>query len=150
GTAQQEGRRLIVVVNGLDSANDRRDEARRLLEWGFRSFGEFRLFDPGEVVGEARVWGGDRFYVPLTGKDGVAVVLPRFPANQRLSGEIRYNGPLKPPIRQGDEVARLRVTSTSSAVTEVPLFATEDVAPAGVMRRGIDSLLHLALKWAKL
>ena len=150
GTATQDGRRLIVVVNGLESANDRRDEARRLLEWGFRSFGEFKLFDPGEVVGEARVWGGSQFYVPLVGKDGVAIVLPRFPANQRLSAEIRYKGPLKPPIHKGDEVAHLRVTSSSSATNEVPLFASEDVAEAGTMRRGLDSLLHLALSWAKL
>ncbi len=150
GTAVQDGRRLIVVVNGLESANDRRDEARRLLEWGFRSFGEFKLFDPGEVVGEARVWGGSQFYVPLVGKDGVAIVLPRFPANQRLTAEIRYKGPLKPPIHKGDEVAHLRVTSSSSATNEVPLYASEDVEQAGTMRRGLDSLLHLALSWAKL
>lgn len=149
-TATQEGRRLIGVVNGLGSANDRRDEAKRLLEWGFKSFGEFKLFDPGEVVGEARVWGGDRFYVPLTGRSGVAIVLPRFPANQRLSAEIIYNGPLKAPIRKGDEVARLRVTSSSSATNEVPLYAAEDVAPAGLVRRGLDSLVHLALGWVKL
>lgn len=150
GTAMQDGRRLVVVVNGLDDANERRDEARRLLEWGFRAFGEFKLFDPGEVVGEARVWGGSQFYVPLTGKDGVAIVLPRFPANQRLTAEIRYKGPLKPPIHKGDEVAHLRVTSSSSAMNEVPLYATEDVAEAGVVRRGLDSLLHIALGWVKL
>ncbi len=149
-TATQEGRRLIAVLGGLDSANDRRDETKRLLEWGFKSFGEFKLYDVGEVVGEARVWGGDRFYVPLTGKSGVAIVLPRYPANQRLSAEIVYNGPLKAPIRKGDEVARLRVTSTSSASNEVPLYAAEDVQPDGVMRRGLDSLVHLALGWVKM
>lgn len=149
-TATQEGRRLIAVLGGLDNANERRDETKRLLEWGFKSFGEFKLYDPGEVVGEARVWGGDRFYVPLTGKSGVAIVLPRYPANQRLAAEIIYKGPLKAPIRKGDEVARLRVTSSSTATNEVPLYAAEDVAPAGVMRRGFDSLVHLALGWVKM
>lgn len=149
-TASKDGRRLIGVVNGLDSANDRRDEAMRLLEWGFKSFGEFKLYDVGEVVGEARVWGGDRFYVPLTGKSGVAIVLPRFPANQRLNAEIIYRGPLKAPIRKGDEVAKLRVISSSSATNEVPLYAAEDVAPGGLVRRGFDSLVHLALGWVKL
>lgn len=150
GTAKQDGRRLIVVVNGLETAADRRDEARRLLEWGFRSFGEFRLFAPGEVVGSARVWGGDRFYLPLEGRNGVAVVLPRYPANQRLTAEIIYNGPLKPPIQRGDEVARLRVTSSTSAVNEVPLYAADDVAPGSIVRQGLDSLVHLALGWVKL
>src|SRR5690606_8879236 len=69
-SAKQDGRRLIVVVNGLPTAAKRRDEAARLLQWGFRSFSEFRLFDEGEIVGRARVWGGDQFYLPLTGDDG--------------------------------------------------------------------------------
>ncbi len=150
GTATQEGKRLIVVVNGLENGNDRRDEAKKLLEWGFRSFAAFKLFKPEEVVGSARVWGGDRFYVPLVGKDGVAVLLPRYPANQRLTAEIIYQGPLKPPIKRGDQVARLRVTSSSSASNEVPLFAAEDVEKAGIMRQGLDSLVHLAFGWIKL
>lgn len=149
GTAVQEGKRLIVVVNGLKSGNERRDEARRLLEWGFRSFAPFKLFKSGEVVGSARVWGGDSFYVPLVGKDGVTVVLPRYPANQRLTAEIIYKGPLKPPIKQGDQVARLRVSSSTSATSEVPLYAARDVAKAGVMRQGLDSLIHLAFNWIK-
>lgn len=150
GTATQDGKRLIVVVNGLENGNDRRDEAKKLLEWGFRSFAAFKLFKPDEVVGSARVWGGDRFYVPLVGRDGVAVLLPRYPANQRLTAEIIYQGPLKPPIKRGDQVARLRVTSSSSASNEVPLFAAEDVEKAGIMRQGLDSLVHLAFDWIKL
>jgi D-alanyl-D-alanine carboxypeptidase (penicillin-binding protein 5/6) len=76
--------------------------------------------------------------------------LPRFPANQRLRAEIVYAGPLKPPVKKGDEIARLRVTSTSNATTEVPLVAMEDVEPATVWRRGMDSLVFLALRWANL
>lgn len=150
GTAVQEGKRLIVVVNGLKTANDRKDEARRFLDWGFRSFAPFKLFKEDEVVGSARVWGGDRFYVPLVGKNGVTVVLPRYPANQKISAELIYNGPLKPPIKRGDQVARLRVTSTTSAVSEVPLYAAEDVAKAGVFRQGFDSLIHLTFNWIKI
>lgn len=150
GTAVQDGKRLIVVVNGLKTGNERRDEARRLLEWGFRSFAPFKLFKSDEVVGSARVWGGDSFYVPLVGKDGVTVVLPRYPANQRLTAEIIYKGPLKPPIKRGDQVAKLRVTSSTSAMSEVPLFAAQDVAKAGVMRQGLDSLIHMAFDWIKI
>ncbi len=150
GTAVQDGKRLIAVVNGLKSGNERRDEARRLLEWGFRSFAPFKLFKTDEVVGSARVWGGDSFYVPLVGKDGVTVVLPRYPANQRLTAEIIYKGPLKPPIRRGDEVAKLRVSSSTSAMSEVPLYAAQDVAKAGVMRQGLDSLIYMAFNWIKI
>jgi D-alanyl-D-alanine carboxypeptidase (penicillin-binding protein 5/6) len=146
-----EGRRLIGVVMGLADEKERREEARRLIEWGQRSFARFTLFDTDEEVGHARVWGGSQFYVPLTAKGGpLNVVLPRFPANQKLRAELVYQGPLKPPIRKGDEVARLRVTSSSNATTEVPLVAMEDVEPASVWRRGMDSLVFLALRWANL
>lgn len=147
-----EGRRLIGVVMGLADEKERREEARRLLEWGQRSFAKFTLFDTDEEVGHARIWGGTQFYVPLSAKGGgpLNVVLPRFPANQKLRAEIVYNGPLKPPVKKGDEIARLRVTSSSNASTEVPLVATEDVEPANLWRRGMDSLVFLALRWANL
>ena len=147
-SAKQDNRRLILVINGLDRQDDRKNEAIRLLEWGFKSFTEFKLFDDGEVVGQARVWGGSRMWLPLTGNGGVNVILSRFPANQKLKAEIIYKGPLKTPIKKGDAVATLRVTSATQAVNEVQLYAAEDVGSSGVIRRGLDTLIHMAFGWA--
>lgn len=147
-SAIQGNRRLILVINGMERQEDRKSEALRLLDWGFKSFVEFKLFDAGEIVGQARVWGGSRMWLPLTGNGDLSVMLPRFPANQKLKAEIIYMAPLKAPIRKGDQVATLRVTSSSQAVNEVPLYASEDVAGAGIMRRGLDTLVHMALRWA--
>jgi len=146
-SAKQEGRRLIAVLNGCATAEERRDEARRLLEWGFKNFSEVKLFDAGEVIGHARVWGGERMFVPLTGNGDVSIWLARQPANPRLRALIIYNGPLKPPLRKGEQVARLRVTTPSETTNEVPLYVAEDVGRAGVMRRGLDTLLYLATRW---
>ncbi|MGI9475584.1 MAG: D-alanyl-D-alanine carboxypeptidase family protein [Hyphomicrobiaceae bacterium] len=146
-SAVRKGRRLIAVLGGLKSKKERWAEARRLIQWGFNDFAPFKVFEKGEVVGQARVWGGDRLYVPLIGRDDVRVYLPRFPVNQRLRGEVIYTGPLKPPIRRGDQVAMLRVTSSTGAQGQVPLFAAESVERAGLMRRGLDSLFHLAFSW---
>jgi D-alanyl-D-alanine carboxypeptidase (penicillin-binding protein 5/6) len=149
-TARQDGRRLIAVVCGLSNAEERKSEAQKLIEHGFKSFTEYKVFDAGETVGQARVWGGNRMFVPLVGHDGVGILLPRFPANQRLKADIVYKGPLKAPIQRGDVVAHLRVTSTSGAINEVPLAAAEEVARAGVVRRGLDTLMHLTLRWVLL
>ncbi|MET0569233.1 MAG: D-alanyl-D-alanine carboxypeptidase family protein [Hyphomicrobiaceae bacterium] len=147
-SAKQDNRRLIVVVNGLEREEERKSEAARLLEWGFKSTTEYTLFGAGEVVGTARVWGGSRMFVPLVGSDGVHVVLPKLPPNQRLRAEIIYKSPLKAPIRKGDTVATLRVTTPAQAMNEVPLQAGEDIVPAGVIRRGLDTLVHMAFRWA--
>jgi serine-type D-Ala-D-Ala carboxypeptidase (penicillin-binding protein 5/6) len=146
-TARQGERKLIAVITGMQSANDRRDETKRMLEWGFKAFTEVKLFDAGEKVADARVWGGDRFYIPVVGNGDVIIVLPKFPANQKLKADIIYNYPLKPPIRKGDPIAKLRVTSSSNAVNEIQLFAGEDVEPSSLMRRGLDTLAHQALRF---
>ena len=73
------------------------------------------------MVGHARVWGGERMYVPLIGDGDVNIWLPRNPANQKLKAHIVYQWPLKPPLKKGDQVAMLRVTTASEATSEVPL-----------------------------
>jgi serine-type D-Ala-D-Ala carboxypeptidase (penicillin-binding protein 5/6) len=147
-SAKQSNRRLLLVINGLERQDDRKSEAMKLLEWGFKSYTEYKLFDAGEVVGQARVWGGNRMFLPLVGADGVQVVFPRLAANQRLRAEIIYKSPLKAPIAKGDVVAQMRISTPSQAVSEVPLVAAEDVAQGGVIRRGLDTLIHMAFRWA--
>jgi serine-type D-Ala-D-Ala carboxypeptidase (penicillin-binding protein 5/6) len=149
-SAVRDGKRLIAVVMGLPSKKTRRREVARLLNWGFNSFGTFKLFDAGETVAYARVWGGEQFYVPLEGEGAVSIVLPRIPKDPKLTAEVIYDGPLKPPVKKGAQVAMLRVTSQTNAVNEVPLYAAEDVQPGGLVRRGLDALAHLALSWVAL
>ena len=151
-SSMRDGRRLIGVIMGLGDEKERQSETRRMLEWGAKSVSSAKLFDAGEAVGYARVWGGTDFYVPLTGDGDLEVILPKYPVNQKIRGEIVYQGPLKPPVKKGDQVAMFRVTSTAPgtsepiAVSETPLYAETDVDEAGFMWRGVDSLLHLALR----
>jgi D-alanyl-D-alanine carboxypeptidase (penicillin-binding protein 5/6) len=146
-SAKQDNRRLIVVVSGCSTADERRDDARRLLEWGLRSFQEMKLYEAGEVVSHARVWGGERMFVPLAGEADINVWLPRVPATHKIRAAVVYNWPLKAPVHKGDQVATLRVTTGAEATSEVPLYAAEDVNQGGVMRRGLDTLFYLATRW---
>lgn len=145
-SAEERGQRLVVVVNGLESKNDRRSEGRKLLQWGIRSFKPWKLFDDGELVGDALVWGGEKRYVNLVGKGDVSILLPRT-SSRKIKASIVYNGPLKPPIRKGDEVALLRVTAPNAAVNEIPLYAAEDIGEGPIWMKGLESLLHLAFGW---
>src|SRR5690606_33244392 len=92
------GRRLIGVVMGFETEKERQSETRRMLEWGAKSVVSAKLFDAGEPVGYARVWGGTDVYVPLAGNGDLQVILPKYPVNQKIRGEIVYEGPLKPPV----------------------------------------------------
>lgn len=145
-SARRGGRRLIAVVNGLKSKRERGAEARKLLEWGYRSFKQFTLFGKEEAVGHAFVWGGESYYLKLVGDGAVKVLLPRF-GDKKLTGEIVYKGPLKAPIKKGQQVAELHVTTSTNAVNVIPLYAAEEMKESSFLGKGIDSALFAAFGW---
>ena len=132
GSAVQDGRRLILVVNGLASESERSTESQRLLRVGFRDFKFYDLFAASDVVGTAEVWQGDQPVVDLTVKDPVALFMrPKDRRSMKVS--INYEGPVKAPIQQGDQVAELRITLPGDTVALAqPLYAAETVGPMGI------------------
>ncbi len=146
-SAVENGRRLILVLNGLESSKMRRAEATRIFNWGFRAFAKFTVFNSDEVVGEALTWGGEKRYVPLRGDGDVRVLLPKDVSKQRLRGEIVYRGPVITPIQEGDEIGYLRVTGDDGIEATAPLYAAESIGRAGIIQQGFDSALTLAFGW---
>ncbi len=147
GSAVVGGRRLIAVINGAKRQEDRSAEVRKLFEWGGRNFKDAEIFAADEVVGEARVWGGTQYYVPLVGEGPVKIVIPREGTPGRLKANVVYRGPLKPPIRKGDQVAFLRVENGQGGISEVPLYASTNVDSASLFARGLDSVVLAAFGW---
>ncbi len=142
-SAQRKGRRLILVVNGLETKSDRKTEARKLLDWGFRSFRNLSLFDVGETVGQARVWGGDSFFVGLISRQPISI-LSNDKIKQKISVEIVYTGPVVAPVRQGQKVGVLRIKTGELVAQEIALFAGRDVARGSFLKRAIGAALHLS------
>jgi D-alanyl-D-alanine carboxypeptidase (penicillin-binding protein 5/6) len=141
GSAVQNGQRLIVVVNGLKTGRDRASESRKLLDWGFRAFEPRQLFTAGEPIGEARVFGGDQWAVPVVAKKPVRILMPRG-SGDRITARIVYTGPLRAPVQQGAEIARLRVTRGEVQALDLPLYAGQDVQPGSLSQRALDGLLE--------
>jgi serine-type D-Ala-D-Ala carboxypeptidase (penicillin-binding protein 5/6) len=147
GSAVVGGRRMIAVVNGAKRQEDRATETRRLFEWGGKTFKDAEIFKAEEVVGEARVWGGSKYYVPLVGDGPVRIVVPRDAVAGKLKANVVYQGPLRPPIRKGDAVALLRVENGQGSISEVPLFAGADIDKASILARGLDALMLSGFGW---
>jgi D-alanyl-D-alanine carboxypeptidase (penicillin-binding protein 5/6) len=141
-TAQRDERRIIAVMAGLDSAGQRRTEGERLLEYGFREFQEYRVFEPGAVVAQAGVWLGIEPSVPLTVDRMVAVTLSH-QARKDLVAKLSYASPVAAPIVQGQEMGRVEITAPGLAPTIVPLVAAGNVARAGVLGRATSALGYL-------
>src|SRR5215210_1257654 len=141
-SAVQNGQRLVLVVSGLKTANDRASETRKLLEWGFRAFEPRQLFAAGDPAGEARVFGGDRNSVPLVAKKPVRLLMPRG-SNERILARIVYQGPVQAPIQEGAPIGRLKVMRGEVQALDVPLYAGEAVGTGSLPQRAVDALLEL-------
>ena len=148
GSAVQNGQRLVVVVNGLKTAKDRANEARKLLDWGFRAFEARQLFTEGQVVGDAQVYGGSKRSLPLVSKKAVRVLVPRGDG-ERVTARIIYTGPLKAPIQKGAEVARLQVNRGEMLALEMPLYANEDIQEGTLSQRALDGLVEFGTGWVR-
>jgi D-alanyl-D-alanine carboxypeptidase (penicillin-binding protein 5/6) len=144
GSAIQNNWRLIVVVNGLKSDKERGDEAKKLLEWGYRSFEPKLLFAEGQTVGDAKVFGGASGSVSLVGDGPINLMIPRN-SNERIVARIVYSGPLRAPVEQGAAVAKLRVSRGDIVALEVPLRAAETVPRGGLTGRAFDAASELVI-----
>jgi serine-type D-Ala-D-Ala carboxypeptidase (penicillin-binding protein 5/6) len=145
GTVLRNNRRLVLVVAGLKTANERAAEAKRLLDWGFRQFKQVDLFAQNETVTQARVWGGEKDWVDLVTQDGFTVALTD---KERQSVEVKlaYNGPLMAPVKQGDIVGSVKVFVSGKAVAEVPVQTTQNVAAIDSMwQKAWDSVMIMLL-----
>jgi len=146
GSAEQNGRRLIVVMAGMTSFNQRIEEGVRLMNWGFAAWTSKPLYKAGATVGSATVQLGSATEVSLVTSGPIALTMPAGLGSQIKSTKIRYNGPLQAPIAKGQHVADLVVT-TDNGPQEMPLVAGEAVSEAGFFGRawiGLKQLLGMA------
>jgi serine-type D-Ala-D-Ala carboxypeptidase (penicillin-binding protein 5/6) len=144
GSALQNNLRLIVVVAGVRTEKDRGEEARKLLDFGFHGFETRILFAEGQTIGAAKVFGGDRSYVPLVGPGTVSLMMPRN-TNDRLTARIVYSGPVPAPITKGQVIGKLRVWRGDNVALEVPLQAADDVGTGTMSQRAMDGATELMI-----
>ncbi|ABC63334.1 D-alanyl-D-alanine carboxypeptidase [Erythrobacter litoralis HTCC2594] len=134
GSAERDGRRLVMVVAASPGMRSRDETARALMEWGFGAFDSRMLFRSGDTVGHARVQDGAEAAVPLMADRDIPVALPEN-ANAEITLRIAYEGPLRAPVEQGEKVAQLAIFVDGREAARVPLAAKKAVAKAGPLQR---------------
>ena len=144
GSAVQNGLRLIVVVNGLEDPDDRASEAKKMLEWGFRNFEARTLFAAQQLVGYAKVFGGESRSVKLNSPEPIKVMVQKNGADKLIARMI-YSGPVRAPIEAGQLVGVVRVWRGTNVAMEAPVFAAEPVGKGSTMRRAIDGASELVI-----
>lgn len=141
-SAARGGERRIVVFNGTESMRARANEAERLMRSAFSDFLMAELSAPGAAIGTAEVYLGERSTVALRAAEGVRIGLHRRDRSG-LRAEIVYEGPLRAPIVEGEEVARLEVSLPGGRVESYPLEAAETVRRQGLAGQAVTALVQL-------
>ncbi len=141
-SAMQDDRRVVLVLNGLESQKARSEESARLIGWAFREFGNYTLFKAGETVDEAGVWLGVEPTVALIAEQDLTVTLSR---KARLDMEVTvvYDGPIPAPLEIGQQLATLVIAAPGEETIEVPLVAGAAVERLGFVGRITASVKHL-------
>lgn len=142
GSAERDGRRLVSILAGSPTGRMQKAASRAFLEWGFRSFEGHPLFDQGEIVGEARVQGGSARTVPLIAQRPIGYDLP-VGQTAKVTLSIRYEGPLRAPIAQGEQVAELEIAVEGLRPSRVPLVAAQPIEEANIAERLVNGVAGL-------
>jgi D-alanyl-D-alanine carboxypeptidase (penicillin-binding protein 5/6) len=138
-SSKRNGRRVILVLNGMTTMHERAEESERLMDWAFFNFEDVTLFAAGDAVENVPVWLGTAHAVPLVAGRDVIVTMPRN-WRQKASVKVSYDSPLTAPIAKGDTLGKLTVTGDGVPHLDIQLMAGADVPRLGLPGRAIAVL----------
>lgn len=141
GSALRDGRRVVLVLNGMATSHERSEESERVLEWAFREWVDVTLFAAGQAVDTAPVYLGAKPSVGLVSAENVVVTMPRgWRDNTKL--DVQFNSPVAAPVHKGDPLGQLTLTGKGVPQTNVKLVAGEDVPLLPLPSRAVAVLSH--------
>jgi len=134
GSAIRNGRRIIVVLNGMASIKMRAEESERLIEWAFREFDDYKLLSAGDQVTDADVWLGTAKTVPAVVGSDLTITLPRT-ARHDMKVTASFDGPVPAPVVKGTKIGTVTISAPGIAPIQMPLLAGGDVERLGFFGR---------------
>ncbi|HUN39300.1 MAG TPA: D-alanyl-D-alanine carboxypeptidase family protein [Acetobacteraceae bacterium] len=140
-STDRDGRRVILVLNGMPSWNQRVEQSERLMDWAFSNFEDVTLFSAAQPVDQAPVWLGAASTVPLVPGHDLVVTMPRNWRNHAKM-QISYEEPVRAPVTKGTPLGKLTLSGDGVPGMEVPLVAGVDVPKMSLPIRAFAVLTH--------
>ncbi len=139
-SAQRDGMRLMAVVLGTKSPNDRERESLALLNYGFRFYETRRVLAAGEALGEVRVWKGERELIPIGAQQDVWATVPRG-AGDQLRSTLALPPVITAPLDTARELGQVEVTLAGETIAQAGLFPLESVADGSLWQQARDTVM---------
>ena len=144
-SSEKNGRRLIGIVTGLKSVDDRTNEISRLINYGYRGFKSYSVFKDNQIIDYAKVWKGNKNNLPLIVDKDINLLLD-IPGRRGINVEYKYNEPIYAPIFKGDVVGSIDIIIPGRKNIKLDLLAGEDVKQVNFFTGFIRSLDYFLYK----
>ena len=145
-SAKHDGMRLISVVMGAPSDHSRSDDSQALLNWGFRFYKTFKLFDANSTITKPRVWSGKNKYTPMGVIKPLYVTIP-IGQEKGLKASVSLQPKIEAPIKKGQQCGTVDVTLYGKPLKKAPLVALQSDSKGGLWTRMTDGVAKLFHKW---
>ena len=141
GSANRDGQRVVMVLNGMKSMKQRSSESRRLIDLMFREFKLYRFYEKDQPVERANVWLGTQSKIDLVLEEPLHLVMARSD-RRKMKVTVNWNDPVPAPITAGQPIGTL-VLELPSGKSTYPLLAAENVSGLGMFDRVGEALKYL-------
>ena len=125
-SSKKNDRRLIGVVTGLDTVDERTTEITRLINYGYRGFKGYSIFKGNQIIDFAKVWKGKTDNLPLIVDNDLDLLLD-IPGRRGIRVEYKYSEPLYAPVNKGDVVGSMEIVIPGRKNIEINLLAGENI-----------------------
>jgi len=143
GSAKRGDRRLLLVLNGLETSRSRAQESLRLMDWGFNNFQLVDFYKQGEIVIEASTWLGKQEKVKLSSQQDISISIPKTHLSD-MKVEVLVEEPIPTPISINDQVGLVQISYADKKL-QYPLLASEKIEQKGFFSKITSALYYLVL-----
>lgn len=138
-SGETNGRRIVMVVNGLESVQDRANESARLMSWAMNSFENTTIIEKDTVVEQAETIFAKADTVPMTVGRDIRITVPKGQKDD-VKVRVEFKEPIEAPVQKGQELGKMKVDVPQIGEFTVPLIAANDVEEAGFMGRSFQKI----------
>ena len=147
-SAEQNGRRIYLGLNGAKSVQDRTEDAEKLIRWAMNDFVKSPVFSANTEIAQASLYGGAQGSVGLVVHDAISVLVP-VQDKAKLRSQVIYQGPVAAPVAKGQEIGRVQIMRDKEVLLERPVYAAQDVNEGTLRNKSLDALYELTTGWIR-
>lgn len=147
-SVEKNDRKLFLALAGVPKEKERNEEAIRIITWAMNEFVSRLVFDKGENIGQAKLFGGDNTTIGLKVNEVVAVLIPKTKIKQ-VEAKISYEGPITAPVEANKRVGLVKILLNGDSILERPVFTGETATEASITQKAKNSLYELSIGWIR-